>query len=503
MRIIGTGGVSRGLTRGFRPHGMLLLTAAALALFAVSALPVAAHVKRVAHPYRLVVPGTFGGPSNYLQEPGIPYTSKGVLIGFADTSTRDRAYDKCPSNFCDGYRQHAFAWHAGKLTDLGVLPGFTGSFIGQLNNHGVGVGGVENGLNPNPLAAAGRAVLFEHGKVVSLGTLPRGSSAFAVSVDNRGQVAGISNNGKADRCSFLGGKTQTRGFVWRDGLMRDLGTLGGPDTLMNWQNARGQIIGQSYTTHKPDPANNGCPGFAPFLWQHGKMINLGSLGGTLGSANWINDAGEVVGLSNLAGDKNAHPFLWRDGKMTALRTPRGYFGLANYISNGGDTAGFYFAKGHAHALLWRGRRMVKLPTIGDATNASGNAVNNRGQVVGNEDDSHFNEIIASLWARGHGYDLNALVAPTSFQMVSADYIDSHGNIVGHGVYTSGPKKGDARMFLLLRNRSVALPSASTRRQPAPAAALTDERQLGYLTLRTRTSGAVAPAGITNPLRQRW
>lgn len=486
-----------------RPTLMLRVAAVAAMLLSLAAVGPAAGRAAKRYPYRLVVPGTFGGPSNYLDEPGIPFTSKGILIGAADTRTRDSAYDGCPSGFCDGYQQHAFAWRNGKLTDLGVLPGMTGSFIDQLNSHGIGAGGVEKGMNPNT-PVGDRAVLFAHGRVISLGTLPGGSHAFAQNIDNRGQVAGYSNNATPDRCSFFGWGTQTRGFVWRDGVMHDLGTLGGADTVISWQNDHGQIAGLSYTSNKPDPANNGCPGFAPFLWQHGKMIDLGTLGGTLGLANWINDRGEVVGFSNLAGDKNAHPFLWRDGKMIDLGTPGGNFGQAVYISDSGDTAGFYATPdGHAHAILWRGRRMVKLPTVGAATNAFANAVNNRGQVVGNENDSHGNEIIASLWTRGHGYDLSTLVAPTSFQMVSADYIDAHGNIVGHGVYTSGPHKGDARMFLLLRNPSVPLAGSSAGRKQAPIPALSDQRHIGFITPHTGMPGGIAPAGITNPLNPTW
>lgn len=140
------------------------------------------------YPYTLIDPGTFGGPSSYLDEPGIPFTSDGTLLGTADTTTFDSRYLNCPSNFCDGYRQHAFAWRDGKLTDLGVLPGTTGSFIDQLNGQGVGVGGAENGFDPNN--PGGIAVLFAHGQVISLGTLPGGSQSFAQNINNQGQVAG-------------------------------------------------------------------------------------------------------------------------------------------------------------------------------------------------------------------------------------------------------------------------------------------------------------------------
>jgi probable HAF family extracellular repeat protein len=411
------------------------------------------------YPYRLVIPGTLGGPSNYLDAPGVPFTSGGTLIGTADIGTRDKTYRACPSNFCDGYQQRAFAWRNGRLTDLGVLPGTTGSFVDQLNSHGVGAGGTENELNPNnPVGDA--AVLFEHGRVISLGTLPGGSRAFAQNIDDQGQVAGYSNNGIRDPFSVFGWRTQTRAFVWRDGVMADLGSLGGPDTVMSWQNDRGQIVGMSDTSYAPDPANNGSPGYHPFLWQSGHLTDLGSLGGTIAGANWINDRGQVVGVSNLRGDKVIRPFLWADGRMKNLGSLGGVFAAANYISADGDIAGTSSLPGnhHADAVLWRNGKRIALPPVGGAATANGNAANDHGQVVGNENDAHNNEIIAALWtANGRGYDLNTLVAPSSFRMISADYIDDKGDIVGHGFYTRGPNKGDARMFLLVRSSSVPLP----------------------------------------------
>jgi hypothetical protein len=46
---------------------------------------------------------------------------------------------------------------------------------------------------------------------------------------------------------------------------------------------------------------------------NGKMIDLGSLGGTSGGEGdgvSLNDNGQVIGSSYLAGDAYYHPFLW-------------------------------------------------------------------------------------------------------------------------------------------------------------------------------------------------
>ena len=96
-----------------------------------------------------------------------------------------------------------------------------------------------------------------------------------------------------------------------------------------------------------------------------------------------------------------------------------------------------------------------------------------GQVVGTEADANGNELSAVLWSGGHGYILNTLIAPSKLHMVSADYINDQGEIVGHGVLN-----GHQRAFLLIRNPSVPLPPAAAR--PArfqPAARLP---HLGHL-----------------------
>ena len=58
------------------------------------------------------------------------------------------------------------------------------------------------------------------------------------------------------------------------------------------------------------------------------MADLGTLGGTLGSATALNNRGQVVGLSSTAGNQGAHPFLWSRGKLTDLGTLGGTFGIA-------------------------------------------------------------------------------------------------------------------------------------------------------------------------------
>jgi probable HAF family extracellular repeat protein len=434
----------------------------------------AARAQARAYPYTLVDPGTFAGPGSFAVLPGVPITSNGTVVGTADTTTRDSDKPVDPSCACDGYVDHAFKFTNGHLVDLGALApaADNNSAIAQLNGNGVGAGQSENGLiDPVTGLPAHVAVVFEHGRVIGLGTLGGGHESGSASINSQGQVAGFSTNSTRDpfpreqQQYYVPFVDEIRGFVWRNGVMHGLGTLGGPDAFPIIQNQRGQIAGWSDTNSTAN-ATTHVPTIDPFLWQNGHMTDLGSLGGTLGFVNWLNDKGEVVGQSNLAGDRHNHPFLWRGGRMTDLGTLGGHFGAASYVNNRGDVAGWSTTKRDQslHGFLWHHGKLTDLHPVGAAF-AFTQALNDRDQVVGNEFDAHFNPVIAALWVRGHGYDLNKLVAPSSFQMISANYITNKGEIFGQGVYTSGPNAGDGRVFVLMRNPSVPLPAApnATRR----------------------------------------
>jgi probable HAF family extracellular repeat protein len=273
-----------------------------------------------------------------------------------------------PSWECD---RQAFEWYNGQLYDLGALPGNNSNAVFQVNANGVGVGMSETSVtDPFTGWPADHAVIFKNGHVTDLGTLPGGYESQGQAITDNGQVSGFASNGIMDPYTSLffgpGWNTQARTFVWQNGVMRDIGTLGGNDAVWNASNARGDIAGASYTDSALDQnSQTGFPILDPFLWRHGQMIDLGTLGGTLGFANWLNNADEVVGQSDLAGDQTAHPFLWNGKRMIDLGTLGGTFGVANWISNGGEIVGGSLTSGDNafHATLW------KHGTITDLTGA--------------------------------------------------------------------------------------------------------------------------------------
>jgi uncharacterized membrane protein len=106
----------------------------------------------------------------------------------------------------------------------------------------------------------------------------------------------------------LRGATQLRAFLWENGKIRDLKTLGGPDSFAFYINNRGQVAGVTLTDAVINPSTQ-SPTVAPFLWENDEMKNLGSLGGLSGNVAGLNNNGQVAGNSNLPGDQAQLGFL--------------------------------------------------------------------------------------------------------------------------------------------------------------------------------------------------
>jgi probable HAF family extracellular repeat protein len=118
------------------------------------------------------------------------------------------------------------------------------------------------------------------------------------------QAFGINNNGSVVGYATLNGDTALRAFLWRKGVMTDLGTLGGSDTLPYSQalnvNDRDEVVGFSETSTSDPLGENFCGDSLvclPFVWRAGVMTPLPTLGGNNGQAVDINNRGQVLGFA--------------------------------------------------------------------------------------------------------------------------------------------------------------------------------------------------------------
>jgi len=230
--------------------------------------------------------GTFGGGSSIPSIFAVSATAAGV-IGGAETSLPDPFDPNCLFFHCQV--GHGFLWRKDAVQDLGALPGNNGlnsSYAFALNENGTIVGISENGaIDPDTGYPEAVAVVWKNSNLTNLGTLG-GAQSLAAMVNNRGQVVGWAMNDIPDPYSsgieFIGvggsfpGTTQLRAVLWDDNGAHDLGTLGGPSALAYSINQAGQIIGQSYTNNTPNPST-GIPTVDAFLWDKGKMTDLGTL----------------------------------------------------------------------------------------------------------------------------------------------------------------------------------------------------------------------------------
>jgi probable HAF family extracellular repeat protein len=427
---------------------------AATTAFAALVIPVqpAAQAKQTQHHhYQIIDLGTFGGPQNFLNvEPtGNFINQPGTIVGGADTGNSTPVagcYNPVLNPDC--YISDAFVWGANGLQDLGTLPGGYFSFAFAINKRGQIAGVSENGQNdPGSGNPEFHAVLWENGAILDLGTMG-GTSSFAGAINDRGQVIGPALNDIPDPYSILGlgaatTLTQTRAFLWENGQMLDLGTLGGPDSFPMFLNNRGQVAGMSYTSYEAITIN-GVPRLDPFLWSREKgMQDLGNFGGSnpiglfTGFISGLNNQGQVTGTLSLPGNVSDSAFFWDGEKLSNLGALGGNFSVAYGLNDAGVVVGLAATPGDEafHAFRWESGTMVDLGTVdGDFCSTSEN-INSKGQIVGASQVAPCGPYShAFLWENGGpSVDLNALIPPNSpLQLTVASLITENGEIVAGG-----------------------------------------------------------------------
>jgi probable HAF family extracellular repeat protein len=434
-----------------------------LGLIAAFAIP--SHMSAQQPHYKLIDMGTFGGPHAFINTGnngnnavGI-LNNRGAVVGWANTTAPDPFPSFCFDDDC--IVSHAFRWHNGVLTDLGALDSSLSSQAVWISQSGLIAGTSQNGAT-DPLVAGFpelRAVLWKNGHIIDLGTLPEGGfESSANAVNSKGQVIGWATNTIPDENSLIApdfAPTQTRAFLWQNGVMRDLGALGGTDAIAEFINERGEVVGWSYTG-----ATQAIPGCIfvlathSFVWDENNGIrDLGTLtpGGTCTNATAINEKGVIVG-DNVDEQSGERAFIWKQGTIQDLGGSLGgqETGAAG-INDAGQVAGFATLAGEVlfHAVLWQGvGEITDLGVLGADQCSFATGINSKTQVVGGsavgcvfDSQSH-----AVLWENGSIFDLNSLIAPgASLTLELAQGINDRGEIAGIGV----DAKGNEHAYLLV------------------------------------------------------
>jgi probable HAF family extracellular repeat protein len=128
--------------------------------------------------------------------------------------------------------------------------------------------------------------------MIDLGVTSRFGWSDGVAINELGEVAGQLGNARGVQ----------HPFVWRNGKIRDLGSLGGSFSEIVGMNDLGQVVGSAV------PANGSV--VHATLWHAGKVHDLGTLGGAESDGAAISPDGHfVVGVSATAGGKR-HAVLW-------------------------------------------------------------------------------------------------------------------------------------------------------------------------------------------------
>jgi probable HAF family extracellular repeat protein len=226
------------------------------------------------------------------------------------------------------------------LLDLGVLPGqdYSGATAINSSDEIVGYSGTVAGGN--------RAFVYVNGTMLSLGTLG-GSNSEAFGINGSGQIVGDSSTSTGDFHAFL----------YSNGIMTDLGVLPGTTSSVALGiNSQGDVVGRS---------DFGGTYSRAFFYSNGTMVNLGSLYGgpnSYSDARAVNSSGQVVGTS-FSNTGPQHAFLYNPGPPGGPYT--GLYDLnslllndenwdlyqALAINDGGQIVGSGSYNGSTHAFL--------------------------------------------------------------------------------------------------------------------------------------------------------
>ncbi len=297
---------------------------------------------------------------------------------------------------------HAVRWEDGRVSDLGVPPGFFDSRARGIN----GKGDIVGSANHEAYDENGQAVLWQNGHLRLL-SVHGAAQSTAVGVNDAGEVVGSYSSVETDQGIYVQASIGEnprpviiRACAWQDGIEQNLGVTA--DSSTNAVSGASAVSNSGIVVGTRSLVN--LPSYA-IVWSGAGEVVLGQ-----GTANAVNGRGMVSGYTIPLSGRSRHSW-----------NPR--------------------------ACLWVNGKKHDLGLLPRYTSSMALALNDAGDVVGEEQRpgrGNSTERRAFLWRAGHKYDLNVLLpAHTDWLLQTARGINRTGQIVGVGLY-----HGQQRGFLL-------------------------------------------------------
>lgn len=268
--------------------------------------------------------------------------------------------------------------------------------------------------------------LSRHGVVVGTRNVAKGvTSAFAwvdgaksAAIELASLDGGNSEANAVNESAVIVGTSSAHAVRWKDGVVDDLGTLGGPSSSALDVNDRGEIVGYATTEQGNTHA---------FVWRDGAMVDLGTLGGKRSGATRINGRGQIIGWSLTSPPTEMHAFLWDDGAMTDLGEATG----AIDVNDNGEV----IVQADLDAGFWRSGVLTEVAPFDDTTTTFIHALDPHGRVVGSTVAG--GREVGFLWDEG-------VVTPIDIEgsngWVTPIALNGGGQVVG---FAKGPAGGRA------------------------------------------------------------
>jgi probable HAF family extracellular repeat protein len=293
-----------------------------------------------------------------------------------------------------------------RVTDLGSL-GCCWSWIWESTATGINNNGDVVGYSTSPTDPAWTVpFIYRNGTMTAM----TATAGFAHAINDAGDATGM----------IYTPEGLTHAFLYRNGVLTDIGTLPGEATLPQSVgyaiNNAGMIVGQSTwdamiyengqmsilkrrTAHAAYGVNdagdvvgrleNMSPLTHAFLFSSNNLIDLGTLDGDKNGssvATDINSRGQVVGASYVNGNSQQRAFVYENGVMRDIGTLHGGYAAAGAINELGHIIGY----SDGSVFLYRDGSMIDLNSVieKDADGiwpyvSSVASINDRGQIVGN------------------------------------------------------------------------------------------------------------------------